>query len=77
MSDTKWRVRYEEVCIKSGIDRVEWIRVMRLFAYLERIVSMKEASRWCVRGRARLGWMDGVKVKFGGYVMTVEAARQC
>ena len=30
-----------------------------------------------VRGRPRLGWMDGVKVAFGNRGMTVEAARQC
>ena len=30
-----------------------------------------------VRGRPRLGWMDGVKVALGNRGMTVEAARQC
>ena len=30
-----------------------------------------------VRGRSRLGWMDGVKVALGDRGMTVEAARQC
>ena len=30
-----------------------------------------------VRGRPRLGWMDGVKVAFGNRGMTVEAAHQC
>ena len=29
-----------------------------------------------VRGRPRLGWMDGVKVALGNRGMTVEAARQ-
>ena len=29
-----------------------------------------------VRGRPRLGWMDGVKVALGHRGMTVEAARQ-
>ena len=29
-----------------------------------------------VRGRPRLGWMDGVKVALGGRGITVEAARQ-
>ena len=28
-----------------------------------------------VRGRPRLGWMDGVKVAFGNRRMTVETAR--
>ena len=35
---------------------------------------------WCevgrVRGRPRLGWMDGVKVALGNRGMTVEATRQ-
>ena len=30
-----------------------------------------------VRGRLRLGWMDGVKVALANRGMTVEAARQC
>ena len=30
-----------------------------------------------VRGRMRLGWMNGVKVALGNRGMTVEAARQC
>ena len=30
-----------------------------------------------VRGRPRLGWMDGVKVALGNIGMMVEAARQC
>ena len=30
-----------------------------------------------VRGRPRLGWMDGVKVALGNRGMTVEAVRQC
>ena len=38
---------------------------------------MAEVSEGRVRGRPRLGWMDGVKVAFGIRGMTVEAARQC
>ena len=30
-----------------------------------------------IRGRKRLGWIDGVKVAFGNRGMTVEVARQC
>ena len=30
-----------------------------------------------VRGRPRLGWMDGVKVAFGNRGIMVEAACQC
>ena len=35
-------------------------------------------SQWGrVRGRLRLGWMDGVKVALGKRGITVVAARQC
>ena len=36
-----------------------------------------EVSGGRVRGRPRLGWMDGVKVALGNRGMTVEAAQQC
>ena len=36
-----------------------------------------EVSEGRVRGRPRLGWMDGVKVALGNRGMTVDAARQC
>ena len=42
-----------------------------------RWVLMADVSRGRVRGRPRLGWMDGVKVALGNRGMTVEAARQC
>ena len=38
---------------------------------------MVEVSGRLVRGRPRLGWMDGVKVALGKRGMAVEAARQC
>ena len=38
---------------------------------------MAEVSVGRVRGRLRLGWMDGVKVALGNRGMTVKAARQC
>ena len=38
---------------------------------------MAEVSGGRVRGRPRLGWMDGVKAAFYNRGMTVEAARQC
>ena len=41
-----------------------------------RRVLMAEVSGGRVRGRPRLGWMDGVKVAFGNRGMTVEAARK-
>ena len=43
---------------------------------MARRVSMEEVSGGRVRGRPRLGWMDGVKVALGNRGMTVEAARQ-
>ena len=44
---------------------------------MARRVLMAEVSGRRVRGRPRLGWMDGVKVALGNRGMTVEAARQC
>ena len=38
---------------------------------------MAEVSGGRIRGRPRLGWMNGVKVALGNKGMTVEAARQC
>ena len=60
-------------------------RVLRWFGHVERMdeyrmarmVLMVEVSGERVRGRPRLGWMDGVKVALGNRGMTVEAARQC
>ena len=44
---------------------------------MARMVFMAELSGGWVRGRPRLGWMDGVKVALGNRGMTVEAAHQC
>ena len=60
-------------------------RVLRWFGHVERMdeyrmarrVLMAEVSGRRVRGRPRLGWIDGVKVALGNRGMTVEAARQC
>ena len=38
---------------------------------------MAEVSGIRVRGRPRLGWMDGMKVALGNRGMTLEAASQC
>ena len=38
---------------------------------------MAEVSGGRVRGRPRLGWMDGVTVALGSSGLMVEAARQC
>ena len=43
---------------------------------MARRVLMAEVNGGLVRGRPRLGWMDGVKVALGNRGMTVEAARE-
>ena len=82
------RVKNEEVRRRAGIkmelaSRVDQ-RVLWWFGHVERMddyrmarrVLMAEVSGGRVRGRARLGWMDGVNVALGNRGMTVEAARQ-
>ena len=83
------RVRKEEVRRRAGIERELASRadqrVLRWFGHVERTdeyrmarkVLMAEVSGGRVRGRPRLGWMDGVKVALGNRGMTVEAAQQC
>ena len=44
---------------------------------MARRVLMAEVRGGRVRGKPRLGWMDGVKVALDNRGMTVEAARQC
>ena len=59
-------------------------RVLRWFRHVERMdeyrmprwVLMAEVSGGRVRGRPRLGRMDGVKVALGNRGMMVEAARK-
>ena len=83
------RVRNEEVCRRAGVEmelasRADQ-RVLRWFGDVERMdyyrmtrrVLMAEVSGGRVRGRPRLGWMDGANVALGNKGMTVEAARQC
>ena len=82
------RVRNGEVRGRAGIERelasIADQRVLRWFGHVERMyeyrmerrVLMAEVSGGRVRGRPRLGWMDGVKVALGNRGMTVEAARQ-
>ena len=83
------RIRNEEVRRRARIERKLASRadqkVLRWFGNVERMdeyrisrrVLMAEVSGGRVRGRPRLGWMDGVKVALGNSGMTVEAARQC
>ena len=40
-------------------------------------VLRAEVNGGRVRGRPRLGWMDGVKLAWGSRGMALEAARQC
>ena len=44
---------------------------------MARMVLMAEVRGGRVRGRPRLGRMDGVRVALGNRGMTAEAARQC
>ena len=44
---------------------------------MARRVLVATVSGGRVRGRPRLGWMDGVKVDLGNRGVTVEAARKC
>ena len=84
-----YRVRNEEVRRRAGIERelasIADQRVLRWFGHVERIddyrmarrMLMAEVSGGRVRGRPRLGKMDGVKVALGNKGMTVEASRHC
>ena len=83
------RVRNEEVRGRAGIEKelasradqrlLRWFGlVKRMNEYrLARRVLMAGVSGGRVRGRPRLGWMDGVKVALGNRGMTVEAESQC
>ena len=42
-----------------------------------RRVLMEKVNGGLVRGRPRLGWMDGVKVALGNRGMMVEPTRHC
>ena len=44
---------------------------------MSRRVLIAEVGGGRIRGRPRLGWMDGVKVALANRGMMVEAARQC
>ena len=52
------------------VERMDYYRMARR-------VLMAEVSGGRVRGRPRLGWMDGVNVALGYRGMTMEAAQQC
>ena len=89
MECREWIVRNEEVRRRAGIERELASRadqkVLRWLGHVERTdeyrmarrVLMAEVSGERVRGRPRLGWMDGVKVALGNRGTTAEAARQC
>ena len=69
--------------LASGLELAS--RVLRWFGHVEKMneyrmarrVLIAELSGGRIRGRPRLGWVDGVKVALGNRGMTVEAARQC
>ena len=72
-----FRVRNEEVHMRAGIKGSQ--RVLRWFGNVERMdeyrmarrVLMAAVRRGRVRGRPRLGCVDGVKVALGNRGMTV------
>ena len=80
------RVRNEQVRRRAGIERELASRadqrVLRWFGHMERMdeyrmarmVLMAEVSGGRVRGRPRLGWIDGVKVAIGNRGMKLEDA---
>ena len=82
------RVRNEEVHRRAGIEKELASRadqrVLRWFGHVEKMdeyhmarrVLKAEVSEGRVRGRLRLGSMDGVKVASGNRGMTVEVVRQ-
>ena len=82
------RVRNDGVHSRAGIERELASRadqsVLRCFGHVERMdeyrmtrrVLMAEVGGGRVRGRPRLGWMDGAQVALGNRGMTVEAAQQ-
>ena len=80
------RVSNEEVRRRAGIERELASRaderVLRWFGHVKRMdeyrvarrVLMAEVSLGRIRGRPRLGWIDGVKVALGSRLTTLEAA---
>ena len=72
------RVRNEDVRRIAGIESElasrAGQRVLRWFGHVERMDEhrMARKRKGRVRGRPRLGWMDGVKGAFGNRGMTVE-----
>ena len=49
---------------------------MRMDEITIRVLIAEAGGGW-VRGRPRLGWMDGLKVALGNRGMMVEASQQC
>ena len=81
------RVRNEDVHRRAGIERELASRadqrILRWFGHVERMdgycmarreLIMEVSGGW-VRGRSRLGYMDGVKVAFSNRKTMVDAAR--
>ena len=67
------RVRNDEVHRRAGIERE--LASNEMVLHVKRMVLIPEVSGGQVRGRPRLGWMDGVKA-LGNREMMVQAAHQ-
>ena len=69
--------RFSALAICLIVIVIKFFYVERMDEYrMARRVLMAEVSGGQVRGRPRLGLMDGVKVALDNRGMTVEAARQ-
>ena len=77
--EVRWRAGIRELTSRANQRVLRWfVHVERMDEYrMARRVMMAEVSLGQVRGRPRLGWMDGVKVALGNRGMMVDPARQC
>ena len=68
--------------LESRADQILWrwfghVGRMDEYRMARRVLTVALFSEGRVRGRPRLGWMDGVKVAFGNRGMTLDTACQC
>ena len=67
---------YQKKLASTANQRVIWFRHVESIDeyHMVRTLYIADVSGKRVRGRPRLGWMDGVKVALGGRGMTMETA---